>query len=150
MSKMANRIVEALRIRNMSQAELSEVTGIGKSSISMYISNKYEPKRRNLEKMAAALNVNSAWLSGEDVRMDRQDADTSTFAQRLLHIMETQGRSPGDLAVALGVSQAQVVQWINGIDVGYIPLDSVRVISDELEIAPTYLMGGADDPFDYV
>ena len=55
----------------MKQAELVELTGIGKSSISTYISGQYEPKQRNIYKIAKALNVNEAWLMGYDVPMDR-------------------------------------------------------------------------------
>lgn len=149
MPNPSTRITEALQVRNMSQAELSEATGISKSSISMYISNKYEPKRRNLEKMAAALRVNSAWLSGEDAPMDEQDADTRMFARRLLYFMETQGRGPNDLAEVLGVKEAQVIQWINGIDVGYIPIDDIAALGEELDVAPAYLMGWTDDPVNY-
>lgn len=63
----------ALDIRNMKQSDLVETTGIGKSSISTYLSGKYEPKQRNIYKMAKALNINEAWLMGEDVPMERDE-----------------------------------------------------------------------------
>ena len=62
MDTPANRIKQALEIRNMKQADLVRLTGIGKSSISTYISGDYEPKQKNIYKIAAALNVNEAWL----------------------------------------------------------------------------------------
>lgn len=70
MATTAQRIKEALIIRNMKQADLVEKTKIGKSSISTYISGSYEPKQKNLYKIAKALNVNEAWLMGYDVPMD--------------------------------------------------------------------------------
>lgn len=68
---ISQRIKEGLEIRGMKQSELVEKTGIGKSSISTYISGAYEPKQRNIYKIAKALNVNEAWLIGLDVEMDR-------------------------------------------------------------------------------
>ena len=73
METIANRIKQGLAIRNMKQADLVEKTKIGKSSISTYISGAYEPKQRNIYKIAQALNVNEAWLMGHDVPMERED-----------------------------------------------------------------------------
>ena len=64
MDTIARRLQMALDIRNMKQSDLVETTGIGKSSISTYLSGKYEPKQRNIYKMAKALNINEAWLTG--------------------------------------------------------------------------------------
>ncbi|BDR66687.1 hypothetical protein N072000002_09150 [Clostridium tetani] len=69
---ISERIKKGLEIRNMKQAELVEKTGIGKSSISTYISGAYEPKQKNIYKIAKALDVNEAWLMGLDVPMERQ------------------------------------------------------------------------------
>ena len=149
MARISERISEALQVRNMSQAELSEATGIGKSSISMYLSDKYEPKRRNLEKMASALKVNPTWLGGDDAPMEAHDVEALMFAQRLLNAMETQGRSPADLAKLLGVKEAQITRWLSGIDVGYIPADSIGSLSDDLDVSPSYLLGWTDDPVYY-
>lgn len=72
MATIAERLRDALDRKNMKQAELSEITGIGKSSISTYLSGEYEPKQKNIYKMAKALDVNEAWLMGEDVPPDRK------------------------------------------------------------------------------
>ena len=69
--KISERIKMGLEIRDMKQSELVEKTGIGKSSISTYISGSYEPKQRNIYKIAKALNVSEAWLMGLDVPMER-------------------------------------------------------------------------------
>jgi repressor LexA len=57
-------------LRGLKQADLVERTGIGKSSISTYIAGAYEPKQKNLHKIAAALDVDPAWLMGLDVPME--------------------------------------------------------------------------------
>lgn len=73
MATIANRIKEAMELRGMKQVDLVSLTGIGKSSISTYLSGEYEPKQKNIYKIAKALNVSEAWLMGEDVPMERTD-----------------------------------------------------------------------------
>ena len=73
MDSTANRIKQALNLRNMRQADLVNLTGIGKSSISTYISGEYEPKQKNIYKIAKALDVSEAWLMGLDVPMERKE-----------------------------------------------------------------------------
>ena len=53
----------------MRQADISEMTGIGKSSISTYLTGEYEPKQKNLYLIAEALEVNPSWLAGFDSQM---------------------------------------------------------------------------------
>jgi len=72
MDTTANRIKKALEIRDLKQADLVEMTGIGKSSISTYISGSYEPKQKNIYKISKALNVSEAWLMGSDVPMEKE------------------------------------------------------------------------------
>ena len=69
---IAKRISEGLSMRGIKQADLVAATGIGKSSISTYLSGEYEPKQKNIYKIAQALDVNEAWLMGYDVSPERQ------------------------------------------------------------------------------
>lgn len=80
MNTIANRLKQALEMRNMKQADLVNMTGIGKSSISTYLSGDYEPKQKNLYRLAKALDVNESWLMGYDVPMERQQPVQSTAA----------------------------------------------------------------------
>lgn len=80
MASIAQRIKEALKIRDMKQADLVEKTKIGKSSISTYLSGAYEPKQKNIYLIAKALNVSEAWLMGYDVPMERKSAPDSEQA----------------------------------------------------------------------
>lgn len=73
MATTAERIRTALEVRGMRQFELAGLTGIGKSSISTYLSGAYVPKQKNLHKIAKVLGVSEAWLMGEDVPMERSD-----------------------------------------------------------------------------
>ena len=56
----------------MKQANIVEKTGIGKSSISTYLSGEYEPKQRNIYKIAKALDISEAWLMGYTNNMERR------------------------------------------------------------------------------
>ena len=93
MDTIANRLREALSLRNMKQADLVEKTGIGKSSISTYLSGAYEPKQKNIYKLAKALNVSEAWLMGNDVPIDRISPSTKCD-----YIVKTQ--SEADLIIS--------------------------------------------------
>ena len=62
-----NRIAEALTLRGMKQVELVEKSGIPKSSINNWISQRWQPKQEALYKMAKALDVSEMWLAGYDV-----------------------------------------------------------------------------------
>ena len=61
-----------MNAKNMKQIDLVEKTGINKGAISSYLSERYEPKRGQIEKMAEALDVSPTWLAGFDVPMDAE------------------------------------------------------------------------------
>jgi len=69
----SQRLKQAMEERNMSQAELSALTGIGKSSISQYLSGKNEPKAKATEKLSEALDVSAAFLNGLTTCSDSTD-----------------------------------------------------------------------------
>lgn len=73
MASTAERLTYALELRNMKASELHEKTGIGKSSISQYMSGTVKPKQDRIYLMAKTLNVDELWLMGHDVPMERQD-----------------------------------------------------------------------------
>ena len=72
----SNRLNKAMIIRDIKASALSEKTGISKSSLSEYLSGKYEAKQNGIYLLAKALNVSEAWLMGLDVPMTRNDDDT--------------------------------------------------------------------------
>ncbi|MCI8621492.1 MAG: helix-turn-helix domain-containing protein [Clostridia bacterium] len=69
------RLQKAMNIRNIKAIELSEKTGIPKSSLSEYIKGKYEAKQKGIYKLAKALDVSEGWLMGLDVPMERMPDD---------------------------------------------------------------------------
>lgn len=79
---IANRIKEALELKGMKQIDLANETGIPKSSISSYVSGRYEPKDYNVRKIAQILNVNEEWLKGFNVPL-------TSFNSKLFHFDKT-------------------------------------------------------------
>lgn len=77
---ICNRIQQAMDIRNMKAVDICEKTGIPKSSMSMYLSGKVEPKSDRLYKIAKCLDVAESWLLGYDVPMERTKAQKNNDA----------------------------------------------------------------------
>ena len=75
------RIAKALSVRDMRQADLAQMTNIPKSSLSLYLSDAYEPKQDRIFLIAKALRVSEAWLMGYDVPMENEKKDSPTELQ---------------------------------------------------------------------
>lgn len=68
-----DRFNHAMRMSDMSAAELSRKTGISESTLSQYRSGYAKPKNERLVKLANALGVDPSWLMGLDVPMHPGD-----------------------------------------------------------------------------
>lgn len=83
------RLNSILQKRNLSQADLSKMTGIRSSSISDWLKGKYEPKQDKIAIIADALNVSPVWLIGYDDDNSNQtegyylDTETAEYAEML-------------------------------------------------------------------
>ena len=75
--KTAKRLMKALSDNNMRAQELSNKTGIGKSSISHYINGSHAPSNISAGKMADVLGVSPLWLMGFDVEEQPAAAPSS-------------------------------------------------------------------------
>ena len=73
MAKFNERLLEAMKAKGITQAELCKRTGIGKSAMSQYMSGKFNPKQTRTYLIATALNVSIPWLMGADVPMENND-----------------------------------------------------------------------------
>ena len=87
--KFIERLNSILQKRNLSQADLSKMTGIRSSSISDWLNGKYEPKQDKISIIAEALNVSPVWLIGYDDTASNQsegyyvDPEPAEFAEYL-------------------------------------------------------------------
>ena len=91
----SERIKQGLALHNLKQSDLCAMTEIDKSTMSQYVSGKYEPSQLRLELIARALNVNEAWLMGYDVPMERekpileQEDGLSENKRKLIELIKT-------------------------------------------------------------
>lgn len=65
-----DRLEKALEKRQMKPVDLAQKTGLSQATISQYRSGYAVPKIDRTAVIAAALNVNPAWLMGIDVPED--------------------------------------------------------------------------------
>ena len=88
-AQFIERLNSILQKRNLSQADLSKMTGIRSSSISDWLNGKYEPKQDKIAIIADALNVSPVWLIGYDDTPTNQtegyyvDPETAEYAEML-------------------------------------------------------------------
>ena len=86
----SERLKYALEYRGKTQSDLVKMTGIGKSTISQYLSGKYQAKIENIEKISKALNCESSWLLGisdmSPEKCDNWDSEWERIAEEINNI----------------------------------------------------------------
>ena len=88
MADFAQRLKEAMDLRNIKQSQLAKTCEIGKSSISTYLKGTYFPKYESIVKLADALNVSPRWLAGEDDNMIDMSITTDQLKFALFNAKE--------------------------------------------------------------
>lgn len=66
----AERLKEVMKEQNLSQSDLSHLTGIGRSSISQYLSGRNIPTLQRQENIAIALNLPADYFIVENIATD--------------------------------------------------------------------------------
>lgn len=105
----AKRIREALKLRDMTQADLCRVTGIPKSAMSQYCNGGLVPRQDRTYLIANALRVAVPWLMGFNVSMESEITPAS---------MEEGGRIGefvGLFSQLTAEQQALIIAQIKGI-----------------------------------
>lgn len=117
------RLKKALKIRGMSQAELSRKTNINEANISHYLKGTYEAKQDKVFLISKALNVSPSWLMGLDVPMEIQEeksnAEFVTYKKSNLVKMPVIGTIPAGTPI-------EAIQYIDEDDYLYIPKERLR------------------------
>jgi len=86
MSIFAERLESAMQQAQMTSAQLAKATGIGRSSISQWLSSKYVAKHDKVVTLASALKVDPEWLLGATIPETAPatiDAELLTIWQQL-------------------------------------------------------------------
>lgn len=86
---MIERLRTLMREKDITQAELSRLTGIRASSISDWLKGKYTPKQDKIALLADALHVTPAWLLGYGTDEDKKPKviDLQAELEKLLQQM---------------------------------------------------------------
>lgn len=86
---MIERLRTLMREKDITQAELSRLTGIRASSISDWLKGKYTPKQDKIALLADALRVTPAWLLGYGKEEDKKPKviDLQAELEKLLQQM---------------------------------------------------------------
>lgn len=117
----ANRLNKAMTIRNIKASVLHEKTGISKSSLSEYMSGKYEAKQNGIYLLAKALDVSEAWLMGCDVPMEKETSNIQGIDEKL---------------------ESSAVVFVYGTIPAGIPIECIEDIIDTEDISADMLKGG--------
>lgn len=104
----AQRIREGLKVRDMTQADLCRITGIGKSAMSQYANGVFEPRQDRVYLIARALNVSEAWLMGFDVPMEKKTPASPEESERIREFSELFGKLTPE-------QQSLIIAQIKGI-----------------------------------
>lgn len=125
-----NRFNKAIAMKNIKPVELSEETGISKSTISHYMSGYTKPKSDKLYVLAKALEVNEAWLMGYDVPMER-----NTTNETLSSVLNTYDER--DIKRDLESLRAKLINKELGpaaFDGEDIPEDDIDLFMDQVDL----------------
>lgn len=77
-TELKDRLQEAMDLRGYKQIDLVEKGRFDKGQLSSWLSGKYKPRQKNIDKLATLLSVDEAWLMGYDVPMERK-SDSQKF-----------------------------------------------------------------------
>lgn len=117
-NQFIERLNSILQKRNLSQADLSKMTGIRSSSISDWLNGKYEPKQDKIAIIADALNVSPVWLIGYDEPSTNQtegyyvDPETAEYAEML----RTRPEARLLFSASRGISKEEMQEAVNYIE----------------------------------
>lgn len=78
-----DRILEAMKARDMNANDLARASGLNKSSISRYLNAERVPRQDAIEKMAEALRVRPSYLLGYNVPMSEESAQITIELETL-------------------------------------------------------------------
>lgn len=139
---VADRLQEAMRIRQKRQADLVKDTGIAKGTINNYVKGKYEPKSPTIQRLAQALLVSEKWLDGYDVPMERLNIKaiaSKPICKNIQKIREDRNISTKHLAELLNVNESVVLDIESGKQT--LDKDMLFRICDILGTTPDFIDG---------
>ena len=145
-NSFADRLCSAMEHAGMSQAELSNVTGISKGTISRYLQGKFVPKQKAVVLIAKALNVSTDFL----VQLVQLDIDPESsncdnkLGEKIRAARLAKGMTQEELGHLLGVEKSAVAKYENGRVVN-LKQATLKSISQILDIPVSELIAGSGE-----
>lgn len=142
---ISSRLKEILNKRNLKQADLVKMTGLGKSAISQYISGKVTPKKDKISILAKALNVDELWLMGIDNFSDSNitEIQKKIFSNNLKIFMEQKNKSRKEICDDLDIKYTTFVDWEKGNT--YPRIDKIELLAKYFGIQKSDLIEEKND-----
>lgn len=133
MNIFSERLKNALREKNIKAIELSQKTGISKSSISDWINGRYEAKQDKIFLIAEALNINEGYLLGLDVPMNKEghSSNNSTLSE-INRISEQLNEPRQQIVLETATFQLKEQKEEEKKNANVIPLKKKKVTDEEL------------------
>jgi len=75
-SDFTSRFREAMRIRNITQADVARLTGFSTARVNYYYTGRNEPDKSAMLDLAQVLGVDVGWLMGLDIPMTPPRSDS--------------------------------------------------------------------------
>ena len=127
--KFSTRLREVLKEKGINQTELSKMTGISKSVISEWLSDKYEPKQDKVYIVAEKLSVSPSWLFGvsneKEVKSDLMSIYNELNPQRQIKVYN--------------FAEKQLEEQNNIINVDFVKEDNKTIITNRRTAAGSAL-----------
>lgn len=120
MSNFVSRLKEILEAKDISQAELSRMTGIRQSSLSGYMLGTYEPKQDKIGIIARALGVSPAYLMGWD-----EEVHDKAFAD----------------AILIEMPESVLIPVYGKIKAG-VPLEAIEDVEEHIDVPAKWIESG--------
>ncbi len=94
MSVFSERLKSTMIKKGITQAQLSLLTGIPKSAISQYLSDKFKPRQERIRIISTTLDISAAWLCGLDDTKHVTSSKKSALSDRERDIIHAYRSSP--------------------------------------------------------
>lgn len=133
MNIFSERLKNALREKNIKAIELSQKTGISKSSISDWINGRYEAKQDKIFLIAEALDINEGYLLGLDVPMFKETfAPNNTTLSEINKVSEQLDEPRQKVVLETANIQLKEQKEEEKKNTNVIPLKKKRLTDEEL------------------
>nr|DAH91940.1 MAG TPA: Repressor protein CI [Caudoviricetes sp.] len=150
MNVFIKRLRQVMSERDVTQADLSRMTGLRSSSISDYLSGKYIPKLDKVTLIAQALSVSPTWLLGYDFEAGCDSCDLKdilqstscctygdTLLERVRSLAKERGTNVFKLEESLGFGNGTISHW----DKSSPSVEKLQSVARVLNVSIPFLLG---------